>query len=126
MIYSGGFFSHLDKNKLSRLRELKPEQLALTHPVFDDRRLPEMLFRYRARNYPHTLTQEEQARWEAFRRGRLTDKDSAAGGLIIEEYEEKLAQLEAQADITPRDRDIIAQLREWGRELAAYSVFNIK
>jgi len=118
MIYSGGFFSNADKDKLSRLREISPEQLALTNPVFDDRRLAEMLFRYRGRNYTQTLAAEEQARWEAFRIRRLTDK-SSGGGLVIGEYEEKLAQLEAQAEIKPRDREIIAQLREWGRKLIA-------
>jgi len=124
MIYSGGFFSNSDKNKLSRLREMQPEQLALTTPVFDDRRLPEMLFRYRARNYPQTLTVEEQARWEAFRISRLTDKNSG-GGLVIGEYEQKLAELEGQAEIKPREREIIGQLREWGREIMACRVINI-
>ena len=118
MIYSGGFFSHADKNKLTRLREMPPQQLALTKPVFDDRRLPEMFFRYRARNYPQTLTADEQVRWEAFRKARLTDKN-VGGGLVISEYEGQLAQLEAQAEIKPRDREIVDQLREWGRELLA-------
>jgi len=118
MIYSGGFFSNADKNKLSRLREMKPEPLALTNPVFDDPRLPEMLFRYRARNHPQSLTQEEQARWEAFRLRKLTEK-VPGGGLVISEYEGQLAQLEAQAVIMPRDREIIGQLREWGRGLVA-------
>jgi len=118
MIYSGGFFSNADKNKLSRLREMKPGPLALTNPVFDDPRLPEMLFRYRARNHPQSLTQEEQARWEAFRLRKLTEK-VPCGGLVISEYEGQLAQLEAQAVIMPRDREIIGQLREWGMGLVA-------
>ena len=31
--------------------------------AFSDPRLPEMLFRYRARNWPHTLSEAEQKRW---------------------------------------------------------------
>ena len=117
MIYSGGFFNHADKAKLARLREMKPEQLALTHPQFDDPRLSEMLFRYRARNYPQTLTFEEQARWEEFRLNRLTVK-TPGGGLVLEEYQQLLAQLAVNADIKPRDRDIIVQLQAWGRQLS--------
>jgi exodeoxyribonuclease-1 len=116
MIYSGGFFSNADKNKLARLREMKPEQLALSKPAFDDPRLPEMLFRFRARNYPQTLTGEEQARWEAFRHRSLNEK-VPGGGMVVGEYEEQMAKLEAQAEIKPRDREIIGQLREWGRGL---------
>jgi len=79
MIYSGGFLGNADKTKLSRLREMSPEQLALAHPEFDDLRLPEMLFRYRARNYPETLNEGEQTRWEQFRRRRLTEKGFGGG-----------------------------------------------
>ncbi len=115
MIYSGGFFSNADRAKLSRLREMSPQQLALARPEFDDRRLPEMLFRYRARNWPESLNTEEQARWEHFRHRRLTGKE--CGGLAIGEYEEKLAQLESRPGNGPRDEEILAGLRAWGREL---------
>jgi len=113
MIYSGGFFSGPDKQKMARLRDMTPGQLALTHPAFDDPRLPEMLFRYRARNWPDSLTQEEKARWEQFRHKRLTEKN-LGGGLTGSEFEGGLAQLENQPGLKPKDREILAQLREWG------------
>lgn len=118
MIYSGGFFSDADKFKLSRLREMSPEQLASAHPDFDDRRLPEMLFRYRARNYPHSLSAEEKDRWENFRRTRLTDK-SFGSSLVLKEYEMRLNELEAQFQAQSRQAGIIEQLRNWGQMLAA-------
>jgi len=116
MIYSGGFFSGADKQKLARLREMSPEQLAQTHPSFDDPRLAEMLFRYRARNWPESLGADERNRWEEFRRKRLTEKGFGSG-LVWAEYEERLDQLESQPGLQPRDREILAQLREWGRGL---------
>ncbi len=118
MIYSGGFFSNTDKQKMTKLRGMSPEQLATAKLTFDDCRLPEMLFRYRARNWVETLDREEQARWERFRRGSLTEK-SARGGLVLSEYEERLAQLEGQPEISQRDREILGQLRDWGRMLTA-------
>ncbi len=51
-IYSGGFFSDADKQKMARIRAMPAEQLAGMTIDFSDPRLPEMLFRYRARNYP--------------------------------------------------------------------------
>jgi exodeoxyribonuclease-1 len=118
MIYSGGFFGNADKNKMARLRGLEPAQLASAERAFDDPRLAEMLFRYRARNWPETLSPDEQARWEQFRRRSLTEK-TARGGLVLAEYEERLAQLEAQPGLGERDRAILGQLREWGRGLLA-------
>lgn len=120
MIYSSGFFSGPDKQKMARLREMGPDQLALTHPAFDDPRLPEMLFRYRARNWPDSLTADERTRWEQFRRRRLMEK-GVGSGLVLQEYEERLDYLETQAELQPKEREILTQLREWGRGLVALS-----
>lgn len=117
MLYKGGFFSDADKHRMARLREINPEQLARFRGEFDDPRLAEMLFRYRARNFPMTLTEDEKRRWEMFRRSRLTEK-GGAGGLTLHEYEAKLDQLEAQPYRTGRDREILSSLRAWGREIS--------
>src|SRR3546814_11358957 len=39
---------------------------------FRDPRYPELLFRYRARNWPETLDADEHMRWQNFRQARLT------------------------------------------------------
>ena len=67
MLYSGGFFSHHDKNAMERLLQTPPEQLPAIEFNFEDKRLDEMLFRYRARNYPLTLSASEQQRWNDYR-----------------------------------------------------------
>ncbi len=67
MLYSGGFFSHHDKDAMERLRQTPPEQLPAIDFNFEDKRLNEMLFRYRARNFPLTLSQSEQQRWNDYR-----------------------------------------------------------
>lgn len=65
-LYGGSFFSHSDKAQMEILHQLAPEQLA-SHPfTFQDLRLPTLLFRYRARNYPLTLTSEEQQKWQQY------------------------------------------------------------
>ena len=72
MLYSGGFFSQDDKDRMHRIRSSSPDQLAHLGLSFDDGRLDEMLFRYRARNFPHSLDVEEKALWTAYRRERLS------------------------------------------------------
>ena len=58
----GGFIGPADRRSLDRLRSLGGDALAGKRPAFEDGRLEELLFRYRARNWPGTLDGGEQAR----------------------------------------------------------------
>ena len=58
-LYGGGFFSGSDKRKMELIRSAEPDHLKTMSIPFDDQRLPEMLFRYRARNWPESLSEEE-------------------------------------------------------------------
>ncbi len=60
----GGFVGNEDRRTLQRLRELKPEHLATKRVAFQDPRLEELLFRYRARNFPATLDEAGRERWQ--------------------------------------------------------------
>ena len=62
MIYDG-FFSAGDKANFDILRATPPEQLAALKLTVADQRFNELLFRYRARNYPHLLSMPEQQKW---------------------------------------------------------------
>lgn len=57
------------------IRHTAPKNLAALALDFDDPRLAEMLFRYRARNYPETLDHSEQMRWREYCKERLNDPD---------------------------------------------------
>ena len=70
-LYAGGFLSTGDRTRLERLRAADPASLAREGGRFEDPRLDEMLFRYRARNHPDTLDPGERARWKAHVRARL-------------------------------------------------------
>ena len=65
------------------MRASDASELARLDLPFKDGRLKELLFRYRARNYPETLRQEEQERWHKFRQSRL--EDSTARQVFEEE-----------------------------------------
>jgi len=71
MIYTGDFFSNQDRRLMDRIHNTAPENLGQLSLPFKDARLKEMLFRYRARNYPATLTLEESRQWQEQRLARL-------------------------------------------------------
>ncbi len=60
MLYSGGFFPAKDKHLMRQILDLPPRELAGQAWNFTDKRLPLMVFRYRARNYPDTLSALER------------------------------------------------------------------
>ena len=116
MLYSGGFLGDGDRGILARLLQASPETLAGEAPRFADARLAEMLFRYRARNWPRTLTPEEQEDWDAFRFTRLTDPDGGAS-IVLEAYEQRLAELAEARAGDPAAEPVIAALAEWAELL---------
>jgi exodeoxyribonuclease-1 len=71
MLYTGGFFSQSDKSSMALIRDAHPEALDDLQLGFQDRRLEEMLFRYRARNYLETLNSDEREKWEEYRKQKL-------------------------------------------------------
>ncbi|OZS42735.1 exodeoxyribonuclease I [Photobacterium sanguinicancri] len=59
-----GFFSHADRASMDIIREMDPLELVDFEPQVADARIKPLLFRYRARNFPLTLTPQEQMRWK--------------------------------------------------------------
>lgn len=66
-----GFVSDADKQKMLQLHQQDPLTLATQPPVFNDERLNRLLFLYRARNYPLTLTDKELQKWQRYRTDKL-------------------------------------------------------
>ena len=110
----GGFISNEDRRTLQRLRTLSPEQLAAKRPAFADARLDELLFRYRARNFPTTLSEPEQAQWLQHRAHRL--HDGAGGGTTLQAFFEQIDALGETAD--ERGQDILGALVDYATEIA--------
>lgn len=119
MLYSGGFFSEHDKREMKAIREASPEQLHLLSPCFEDERLDEMLFRYRARNYPDTLSEAESRRWEGYRHNKLLSEQSSLG-LGFTEYAQKLEML-GQKVASEKEAWLIQELVTYGEAIYPFS-----
>lgn len=113
----GGFLPDADKPLLERVRATPPEQLGDDVP-FRDLRYPELLFRYRARNWPHTLDAAEIRRWEDFRRGRLT-RDTALTTLTLETFFATIAAMRHTPGRPGHELALLDQIEVWGRGLQA-------
>lgn len=107
MLYAGGFFSPADRQQMQRVRETDPWDLVDARFAFQDPRLEEMLFRYRARSYPETLESEEQTRWEAFRWERMNDP--AVAGLTLKGFAREIERLNG-VPLSDHDRQILEEL----------------
>ncbi|MGQ7246840.1 exodeoxyribonuclease I [Halomonas sp. V046] len=107
MLYSGGFFSPADRQQMQRVRDSDPWDLVDASFAFQDPRLEEMLFRYRARSYPDTLTGDEQSRWEAFRWERMND--SALASLTLKDFAREIERLN-QTSLSDRDRQVLEEM----------------
>ena len=112
----GGFLPDADKRLLADIRATPPDQLAQRTFPFRDPRYPELLFRYRARNWPDTLHDDERARWQAFCHERLT-RHTPLTNLTLDEYFARIAEL--RADASQHDKlPLLDQLQAWGEMLA--------
>ncbi|WP_287966019.1 exodeoxyribonuclease I [Diaphorobacter sp.] len=110
----GGFVGNNDRRRLNDLRSMTGEQLARSRAAFDDPRLDEILWRYRARNFPATLTPEEAERWEAHRRACLFD--GAGGARTVDQLFTEIDQLSETAD--ERAETILGALYDWAETIA--------
>lgn len=120
MLYSGGFFSDGDRTTMNQIRACSPQELSESTFVFDDTRLQEMLFRYRARNFPETLNEQEFEQWQEYRYQRLTCSDASVGNhLVMDDYFQCIHEKLADESLPDSHRNILDQLLAYGDELLA-------
>ena len=118
MIYAGGFFNDSDKALMNSIHNTDPQKLGLQSWSFADKRLPEMLFRYRARNYPETLSADEQAQWLEHCRARLVDGES--GHFNFTDFHAEIDQLRAQMAMDDQRNTILNDVAAFGDELESF------
>ncbi|SFX77715.1 exodeoxyribonuclease I [Marinospirillum alkaliphilum] len=114
MLYSGAFFSNADRQRFDELRRLPPETLGETPLVFDDPRAEEMLFRYRARNWPEYLTSAERERWDEFRWQKINSPQLSS--LTLRGLEQELLRL-SQQPLDEEQRFLLQELQFWVESL---------
>ena len=110
----GGFIGNADRRRLNQLRELSPAELAVSRVGFDDDRLAELVFRYRARNFPQTLSEADLERWNAHRAARLLEGEGGARN--VDALFAQIDELQETAD--ERGEAILGSLYDYAELIA--------
>jgi exodeoxyribonuclease-1 len=109
-----GFLGDRDRRLCEQVRRADPQRLSRENWPFDDPRLPELLFRYRARNFPETLSETDRSRWEEFCRNRLKSPEFGAPN-TLESFFRALDDFQAKAE--PAQQAILLEWRRYATEL---------
>lgn len=98
------FLPESDKFKVKSIREADSNKLADFHPDFADERLGELLFRYKAREFPESLSESEQKKWVSHKSAKF---DKELPGLM-----QRIAEL---ANITNDDSKqfVLEEIQLW-------------
>ena len=110
----GGFIGNNDRRRLTQLIALTPDKLFEARTGFEDERLEELVFRYKARNFPDILNDDEQERWYEHCSARL--QEGEGGARSLEAFYAQLNELSKTADA--KGNEILATLAEYGDSLA--------
>jgi len=111
-----GFLSDADRRRCAQVRATPPHLLGATDFGFADPRLGELLFRYRARNWPELLAPAEREHWDAFRRARLAPGSGLASP-DLGRFEADLAAARAQHAGDPAKLALLDALAAWRGEI---------
>ncbi len=111
-LYNGGFFSAVDKQAMIKIRNAPPEQLATLSFRYEDTRIEEMLFRYRARNYPSTLTSVEWEKWREFCVAQLIGASSDAN-ITLTDFLQIIKNIQPQDE---KQQTMIQALLDYARD----------
>ncbi len=109
-----GFVGNADRRILNRLRTLSGDKLAKERVSFEDERLEEILFRYRARNFPDSLNDTEQSRWLTHCAQNLHAGAGKARSLSA--FFERIDELSETAD--ERGEEILGALYDYAEGIA--------
>ncbi|HUD81299.1 MAG TPA: exodeoxyribonuclease I [Patescibacteria group bacterium] len=104
-----GFISDNDRDKLSRIRRTPPSGLK-AGDIFADQRLNQLLPLYKARNFPSSLTPDEQQNWQAYLRQRLSG-GGASGRL--NNFKVQIKQAGQQKGLTTPQKHILKDLEDY-------------
>jgi exodeoxyribonuclease-1 len=109
-----GFIGDRDRRLCEQLRVAEPETLSSPRWMFDDGRLPALLERYRARNFPDTLDAAEHQAWLEFCRDRLI-RPQAGAPHTLEAFD--LAMIEALPQANGEQQVVLQQWQAYAQAL---------
>jgi len=115
-LYTGGFFSSADKKLMEQIVSSSAQGLTELSLPFEDERLTTLLFRYRARNVPQSLSASEIERWQRYRHFKFFD-DTSPASIKMPEYLMQLEQLSVEYARNPDKLTLLKSLYNYAQIL---------
>lgn len=109
-----GFVNETDRTKMGVVRATDPVELSQLRLDFTDDRLRSLLPLYKARNFPQSLSAEEQAWWEKFKTKRLLDGGDASRAA---KYFERIEEINKQSKLNQEQKYLLEELKLYGQSL---------
>jgi exodeoxyribonuclease-1 len=109
----GGLYDDHDRNLLRVVRGADPSKLTKFSGDFHDKRLQTLLPRYKARNFPGSLTDEERKAWDSYRNDRLF---GGGDDSRLAEYFRRLAACAAEPKYADK-QFLLEELQLYGQSL---------
>lgn len=116
-----GFLNDKDKALTKQVSSAAPGKLADWQPDFIDERLPVLYLRYKARNLPFTLSQDEKIAWESWRTQKLIK--GVDSSLTLSKFAERLAKI-AQSTRTKDQQFLLEELKLYAESIAPLQLFD--
>jgi len=113
-----GFFNDSDKRSMQKIRTAKVNELADMHPIFSDDRLGQLLLLYKARQFPKSLSQDEQGKWHDYKYNRLMSGDTSSR---LARYFSEIQKL-AESGLGESQQNALQDLWYWGESIAPVDV----
>ncbi len=107
-----GFVADADKRLFAAVRASSPAALPAFATRLRDPRLPEMLFRHQARNWPESLDAGQRQRWDDYRRRRLVD-DCGLSEYTFASHAAESATLRQRHAADPRAQVLLDAVDDW-------------
>lgn len=104
------FIPDSDRQLADSVHQMLPDELRLANIQFHDKRLQELLFRYRARNGFDSLLPEEQENWKSWVHAKLEEGEPY--GQTLDQVFQEIDQLLVERD-ADRDQEVLKQLQIW-------------
>lgn len=102
-----GFLGEKDRMRVASVRNATEKELVDFHPGFDDERLSPLLLRYKARNYPRSMSEDEVMQWEEWRAARIIER--------LPHFMSSITRVSASA--TDNQQFILQELQLWAESI---------
>lgn len=113
-----GFIDDRDKSTFADIRSAGEKDFKNRTFTFYDQRLPELLLRYKARHYPSSLNEAEEAQWLESVQHRLRDEEGGRN-FTLQEFRRQISELQADESLDEKKREVLRELQSYGDALEA-------